>query len=116
MRYLCAGVLPPPDLEGFARFRRWRVESEYAFSSHDPLLHKGLEDRLLCRFFGHLIGDVAWDDNYAIHVGDHHVARIDRHITTADRHIEIDGMMANEIGRGRGAAMECREGKLGDVG
>ena len=48
------------------------------------------------------------DDDHAVGIADDHVARPNRRIATGDRHIDVDRLVAGEIGRRRRTHMERR--------
>ena len=55
------------------------------------------------------------DDDDALGIADHDIAREDRDIAAADRPIDLDGLMQGQVGRGGRAIVIGREGQFRDL-
>ncbi len=72
--------------------------------------------RHLTRFFSNFIREVDGNDHHAVIVTGDDVTWKDRSITATNWNIDVEGLVARQIGRRRRPVMKCRNVQLGNFG
>ncbi len=93
-----------------------RVEADDRTAFLNFLGHEVLERGHLDRLLGDLLGQMGGDDDHALGIAHHDVARPDRRVAAADGHVDLDRLVARQVGRRRGAVVIDREIHLGHLG